>query len=243
MKKLSKKTAIIGSAAIILVFIIIIAVTLLIPKEPKNINTAAPSNTSGLTVAPTTDMPTIPDITEAPSETTPTEDSTGDLHVDLTPDKTEDVKTGSNSTSKKAEESAEPIKPTTPAKEPDKSEGGIQIGGGEPATEKYSCGSPNHHCVNAENHAYILNLEKEGCPYCGSHSCKSFYAVSSAGTVGCNPKLCPKYNEKKDPVVYCQTCGKKCGDGRNGTCAQFINECDCPICGKHVKGRTCHTCK
>ena len=60
---------------------------------------------------------------------------------------------------------------------------------------------------------------------------------------GCyTPSKCPKYDIHADPVWYCQTCGKKCGDGRNGTCVQFVLDCICPNCGEHIKAWTCHYC-
>lgn len=149
---------------------------------------------------------------------------------------------GSNSNSAKTpEKSVDTKKPEPPAD--NKNGGGIEIGGDDHDHTPYICGSPNHHCKNAEAHAYIQNLELEGCPFCGSHSCPSFYGTDEWGNSGLFPKLCPKYDIKKDPLYYCQDCGKKIGDGKNDTCTQFINACNCPICGEYVPARTCHTCK
>ena len=133
---------------------------------------------------------------------------------------------------------ASPVKPATPEKNTDS--GGLVIGGGQ--GEKYNCGVSGHHCDGPETHAYVQNLELEGCPYCGSHSCQSFYATDEWGHTCYTPSKCPKYDIHKDPVHYCQTCGKKCGDGSGGTCVQFVESCNCPNCGKHVESWTCHTC-
>ena len=62
------------------------------------------------------------------------------------------------------------------------------------------------------------------------------------GTRGYTPGKCPKYGIHADPVWYCQTCHKLCGDGRNGTCVQFVIDCACPNCGEQVKAWTCHYC-
>ncbi len=111
----------------------------------------------------------------------------------------------------------------------------------EPAeTEKYSCGTPGHRCDSPETHAFVLNLELDGCPYCGSHSCPSFYGVDQWGNGGFFPELCSQYKAANDAAKYCQNCGRPLGDGSNGTCAQFVNACNCPGCGEWVEAWTCH---
>lgn len=118
--------------------------------------------------------------------------------------------------------------------------GGIVVGGGDTPVEQYTCGSPNHHCKNAEAHAYIQNLELEGCPFCGSHSCPSFYDVNEWGFTRYNQALCPKYSEKSDPTKYCQDCGRELWSPSNPTgCFRYLQDTDCE-CGEHVKGNTCH---
>lgn len=137
--------------------------------------------------------------------------------------------------------------PKEPEKPADTESGGngsgIVIGGNPPVEEHYSCGAENHYCNAPEAHAYIQNLELEGCAYCGSHSCPSFYATDEWGGACPDATQCPSYNEKNDPILYCQTCGKKNGDGTSGTCVQYINACNCTICGEWVESRTCHSCK
>lgn len=116
-------------------------------------------------------------------------------------------------------------------------------GHGQGNTGEYHCGTPGHHCDSPETHAYILNLEAQGCPYCGRHDCPSFYAVDEWGTACYDPTKCPQYDVHLDPVYYCQHCHKPCGDGTNGTCVRFVNACHCPICGKWVEAFTCHSCE
>ena len=135
-----------------------------------------------------------------------------------------------------------PAKPIEPALPEQPSDGGVIIGGDDHDHAPYSCNTKNHKCDSAITHAFVTNLEIEGCTYCGSHSCPSFYGTDQWGNGGLYPKLCPKYNIKSDPVHTCQDCGKKTGDGSNGTCAQFVNADNCPNCGKHVPSWTCHTC-
>ncbi len=109
--------------------------------------------------------------------------------------------------------------------------------------EPYHCGTPGHHCDSPETHAYILNLETKGCPYCHRHDCPSFYATDEWGTAVYDPTKCPSYDIHNDPVYYCQHCHKPCGDGTHGTCVRFVNACYCPICGKWVDAWTCHSCE
>lgn len=146
---------------------------------------------------------------------------------------------GSPGTGKTPGQTAKPITEITPTDDGDS--GGVSIGNGQ--AEPYNCGTPGHHCDGPETHAYILNLELEGCPYCGKSVCPSFYAVDEWGNTCYTPNKCPKYDIHKDPVYYCQTCGKKCGDGSHGTCVQFVTACNCPNCGKWVEAWTCHTCE
>ncbi|HHW45410.1 MAG TPA: hypothetical protein GXX17_00690 [Clostridiales bacterium] len=104
---------------------------------------------------------------------------------------------------------------------------------------KYNCGNPLHHCVNEAGHNYLVEIEEEGCPYCGSHSCPSFYTVDKWGYPIIDPTVCPQYDVKKDPTKYCQDCGRPIGS-KKGQCLQFLISAYCDICGKWVEGRTCH---
>ena len=162
-----------------------------------------------------------------------TDDGTGlKAQVEEEPEYKSSVKGTNNSkTTKPAEKTSIPA---------EQGQTGFVIGNGG-STEAYNCNTKNHHCDGPETHAFILNLELEGCPYCGSHSCVSFYATDKWGHTCYTPSKCPKYNSHNDAAEYCQKCGKKCGDGSNGTCVQYIEACNCPICGKWVESMTCHS--
>ena len=236
--KNKKKLFIIGGSALAVILAVILLITLL----PKNNDTPTPSETE-----PTSETSDIviddPNKDTEPSDTS--EDGKVTVEVDdpgLTPvDEKQSGETGSvGRTDKKADTTAKPVSEAKPeANKPDG--GGIVIGGNTP--EPYNCGTPGHHCDGPETHAYVLNLELDGCPYCGSNKCASFYATDEWGQTCYTPSKCPKYDIHKDPVYYCQKCGKPCGDGTNGTCAEFNVDIDCPNCGEHVNAWTCHSCK
>lgn len=117
---------------------------------------------------------------------------------------------------------------------------GIVING-DADTNIYSCGKSGHHCESKETHDFIVSLENKGCPHCGSHSCKSFYTTDEWGNACYDETKCPQYNVKKDPLKYCQDCGKPIGKGDNGTCVHFTVDTKCPDCNEPVKARTCHS--
>ncbi|MBQ0083156.1 MAG: hypothetical protein KBS52_00095 [Clostridiales bacterium] len=140
------------------------------------------------------------------------------------------------------EKPKEQKKEIPPAEMESHENGSIVIGDPTP-TQTNSCGVAGHHCTGPETHSFICKLEQKGCEYCGSHSCPSFYAVDEWGQGCYTPSECPKYDIHTDPVWYCQTCHKLCGDGRNGTCVQFVIDCTCPNCGEQINAWTCHYCK
>lgn len=144
------------------------------------------------------------------------------------------INNNNNNSKTPAKETAKPVTASTPS-QTNSSGGGIIIGGEEPS--RYNCNTANHNCQTPEYHAYVLNLELQGCPYCGSHSCISFYPQE-----GWRPSICPQYDIKKDPAIYCQVCGRKGGDGRNNTCARYLTSKNCPYCNVWIESRTCHTC-
>lgn len=115
------------------------------------------------------------------------------------------------------------------------------IDNGNDSVNEYSCGKKGHHCDSKETHDFIVSLEKKGCSYCGSHSCKSFYTYDEWGNACYDPSKCESYNVKSDPCEYCQECGKKVGTGSKDTCVRFTVDTNCPECGKSVKGKTCHS--
>ena len=157
------------------------------------------------------------------------------------PDETEPFETEEAVTREHAAMPAVPVTEKTPSDDGNVTSGGIIIDGGQPET--YDCGYPGHRCDGPETHAFIVNLELDGCPYCGKHDCPSFYALDEWGHTCYAPVKCPKYDVKNDPVYYCQSCKRQCGDGTGGTCVQFVSACNCPICGEWVESWTCHTCK
>lgn len=230
--KNKKKAFIIGGISLAVVVAIILCITLIPHKsEPAETETEAQTETTSDVSVDKPDETT----SDTAEETIKTEEITDD-GTGLQPIIEET--TAQKTSTKKSTDTAKAETEATPAA--NEETGGITIGGG--STENYSCGCANHHCDGPETHAYIQNLELEGCPYCGSHSCASFYATDEWGHTCYNPSKCPSYDIKKDPCYYCQTCGKKCGDGSNGTCVQFVNACECPNCGKYVDSWTCHTC-
>ena len=200
------------------------------------------------TEAATTPSISIP-VIDTPDATDPEPTNKSDHLVDdgtgLTPVEPDMTEPDTSETAPTGTAEPEPVQPETPVALPavdedDSKHDGIVIGGGK---IEYDCGTEGHHCDGPETHAYILNLELKGCKYCGSHSCPSFYAVDEWGNTCYAPSHCPEYDIHKDPVYYCQKCGKACGDGSGDTCVQFINACACPNCAEYVDSWTCHTCK
>ena len=236
--KNKKKVFIIAGSALAVFFAVILLITLVL----KNNYAPAPSETM-----PMSEMSDI--VIDDPSNDTVQSDMSEDgkvtVEVDdpgLTPvDETQSGESESaDRTDKKADMTAKPISEAKP--ETNKPDGG-EIVIGDNVLEQYNCGAQGHHCDGPETHAYVLNLELDGCPYCGSNECASFYATDEWRQTCYTPSKCPEYDIHKDSVYYCQTCGKKCGDGRGSTCVQFVESCECPNCGKHVDSWTCHSCK
>ncbi len=135
---------------------------------------------------------------------------------------------------------AQAAKPVTPNKPSSNTSGGI-VDVGNDSVKEYSCNVKGHHCESKETHSFIVSLEKKGCPYCGSHSCKSFYTTDEWGNACYDPTKCVKYSEKNDPNEYCQECGKQIGDGSGNTCVRFTVDTKCPSCNKQVNAKTCHS--
>ena len=233
----NKKLLAVVVGAVALVLIIFVYVTTQDkPPVTDTMPEASASSTDTSVVFEPLESSEAPDAPDNGTASEIPDDGTG-----LKPD--ESITTGSGKTNsrEKAQEPAPPAKEADPPKKTENNNvGGIVIGGGKTESE-YDCGCANHHCANADVHAYILNLEKEGCPYCGSHSCPSFYAVDEWGNTCYTPSQCPRYDITKDPVYYCQVCGRKNGNGDNDTCQKWIVDFTCPICGKLVKANECHT--
>ena len=224
MKK--KKLLIVGGSCLALVAVITLIILLALGKP-------APVTTTD------TDLPVMESDVKEITVIAPTSDKDASDTLDFKVEKISDDGTGLNldtdftngseSDKKSAEKTGNVASPIISSEPKDNSNnnnngGGITIGG---VDEDYDCGTAGHHCDGPETHAYILNLEIEGCPYCGSHSCPSFYATDEWGCGCYDPSKCPCYDIHSDPVYYCQDCGKPAGDGSNGTCVQFVEACNC----------------
>ena len=142
-------------------------------------------------------------------------------------------------TTKREEPTTRKEEPSTKKTEPSTTQPTTTV----PAPTQYSCGSPNHRCKTPEDHEFLASLEAKGCPICGSHSCRSFYVIDEWGNQSYDVTKCPEYKVEEDPAVYCDYCGRECGLGDNGTCVRFTVDTECPICGKLVPAKTCHTHK
>ena len=191
MKKICKKKKIILSflTAIICVLVIVILISALSSgkKEPDPARTDDTTDTE-------TEI-TVDTVTPESVEPEETDDETEEISDDgslltLEEPEVEEPDNG-NVLQGDAGTPASPSEESTP---PDDGNGGggISIGGG--STEPYNCGAANHHCDGPETHAFIQNLEIEGCPFCGSHSCPSFCATDAWGYTCYTPSVCPSYD-------------------------------------------------
>ena len=239
MKKLSQNKKLLavfgGTVALVLVIAVYVTTQDKLPVTDTMPEASASSTDTSVAIELPESSETS-DVLDNGTASKITDDGTG-----LKPDESITTGSGKTNTRKQAQEPASSVKEADPPKKTDNNNvGGIVIGGDKTEPE-YDCGCANHHCANADVHAYILNLEKEGCPYCGSHSCPSFYAVDEWGNTCYTPSQCPRYDITKDPVYYCQVCGRKNGNGDNDTCQKWIVDFTCPICGKLVKANECHT--
>lgn len=239
--KLTKKNKIImGAVSGAVAVAVIMTAILLAGKTPSPVirDSGSETTSSEVVVKLPTDDPTR---IESPDPTDKEKDNALVIDVDGNPESPSG--TGNND-SKNDNPAKPPEKPVDPKKpEPpisNNNSGGISVGGGDKPVEQYNCGSSNHHCKNAEAHAYTQNLELGGCPFCGSHSCASFYDVNEWGFTRYNQTLCPKYSDKSDPNKYCQDCGRALWSQSNPAgCFRYLQDTDCE-CGEHVKGNTCH---
>ena len=102
----------------------------------------------------------------------------------------------------------------------------------------YDCGYENHYCVSKSGHNKLVDAMAEGCPYCGSNDCVSFYARDNRGITKINYEKCPKYNNN------CEVCGlpESRHDVQSGEtyCCKLLKDMNCPDCGEFVKAGECH---
>ena len=246
MKNLLKNKIFLGGAAGVLVIAIVLTVVLTGGggSPPVIDNPAEPEESKPpITVEVPKNTPT--DQTESEGEDTEGDPLLLEVGGNPTPDGGNGASGGGNNDPNvQVAQPVEPKNPTPPPNNGGNNGGGgiVIIGNGEADDMPYSCGVAGHKCPTPEAHAHISNLELEGCKFCGSKSCPSFYALDQWGKTIYTPSKCPKYDIKNDPVHYCQDCGKKTGDGKNNTCAQFVLAANCPECNKRVPSWTCHTC-
>lgn len=241
--KLTKRTKILtGVTAGVIAIAVIVAVILI------GGNTPAPlmDNPETGEISPSLNVvPNLPTDNPIETETTPANDESDDLTLDVGGNPESTIgNSGNNSDVVPANPPEKPIEPQNPIPPANNNNsGGTANAGDSMQTGKYTCGTANHHCDTAEKHAFISNLEIDGCDICNSHSCPSFYALNPWGYTQYTPSKCPKYDITKDPVHFCQDCGKPTGDGTNETCEKYINATNCPNCDEYVPSQTCHTCK
>lgn len=217
----------------------IIAVSILIAVIIGNF---VKNDTEETTTVPTTEIEeTIGDVVidDDITENTDTSETTTEKGVEII--KLEEPETTKPTTQKPTQQTT--VKPAEPVTQVTTTQGNYMeiVDSGNDSVNEYSCGSKGHHCDSKETHDFIVSLEKKGCSYCGSHSCKSFYTYDEWGNACYDPSKCESYNVKSDPCEYCQECGKKVGTGSKDTCVRFTVDTKCPECGKSVKGKTCHS--
>ena len=233
--KNKKKLFIIGGSAISIILAVVLCIAL-IPKhgEDKPAESEV-TESAGSTVV--IDEP-VSETQSAETNNINEEEKLEDDGVGLLkPEVEADEAAKSETTGEKAKE-ANKVITEQPVSKDEGQTGGITIGGGEAAA--YSCGDANHHCENAEYHAYIKNLELDGCPYCGSHSCISFYVTNEWGYTEYTPSKCPAYDKQKDNTEVCPRCGLAYWSADNpGGCFSYLQDTVCE-CGETVKGNTCH---
>ena len=102
----------------------------------------------------------------------------------------------------------------------------------------YDCGYENHYCVSKSGHNKLVNAMAEGCPYCGSNDCVSFYARDNRGITKINYEKCPKYHNN------CEVCGlPENGESGEMVCTKSLTgKHPCPYCGADREANKCHHC-
>lgn len=233
--KNKKKLCIIGVSALCIVVAVVLCITL-IPKHngDKPAESEAKETSSGTIVIDEPEKDTQSDETKNINEDDKlADDGKGRLSPEV---ETDDI-SKSGSTGEKAKDTNKTVT-EQPIPNDEGKTGGISIGSGEATA--YSCGEKSHHCENAEYHAYIKNLELDGCPYCGSHNCASFYVTNEWGYTEYTPTKCPDYSKQKDNTEVCPRCGLGYWSAENpGGCFSYLQDTVCE-CGETVKGNTCH---
>lgn len=225
-------------AAIIIVCILIGVLVVTATRNKNGDDTATTEITEMETTGDNLILEDITEESESEEDVAEMEADENMLAIDEVLTQADTTKTPST-TKKQTSSKEEVLKPATTNKKPT-TEYSLPASDND-SVKEYSCGKSGHHCESKETHSFIVSLEKKGCSICGSHSCKSFYAIDEWGNACYDISKCTKYSEKKDPNKYCDECAKKIGNGSKGTCVRFTVDTKCPDCGKSVKARTCHT--
>lgn len=225
-------------AAIIIVCILIGVLVVTATRNKNGDDTATTEITEMETTGDNLILEDITEESESEEDVAEMEADENMLAIDEVLTQADTTKTPST-TKKQTSSKEEVLKPATTNKTPT-TEYSLPASDND-SVKEYSCGKSGHHCESKETHSFIVSLEKKGCSICGSHSCKSFYAIDEWGNACYDISKCTKYSEKKDPNKYCDECAKKIGNGSKGTCVRFTVDTKCPDCGKSVKARTCHT--
>lgn len=225
-------------AAIIIVCILIGVLVVTATRNKNGDDTATTEITEMETTGDNLILEDITEESESEEDVAKMEADENMLVIDEVLTQADTTKTPST-TKKQTSSKEEVLKPATTNKTPT-TEYSLPASDND-SVKEYSCGKSGHHCESKETHSFIASLEKKGCSICGSHSCKSFYAIDEWGNACYDISKCTKYSEKKDPNKYCDECVKKIGNGSKGTCVRFTVDTKCPDCGKSVKARTCHT--
>ena len=225
-------------AAIIIVSILIGVLVVTATRNKNGDDTATTEITEMETTGDNLILEDITEESESEEDVAKMEADENMLVIDEVLTQADTTKTPST-TKKQTSSKEEVLKPATTNKTPT-TEYSLPASDND-SVKEYSCGKSGHHCESKETHSFIVSLEKKGCSICGSHSCKSFYAIDEWGNACYDISKCTKYSEKKDPNKYCDECAKKIGNGSKGTCVRFTVDTKCPDCGKSVKARTCHT--
>ena len=225
-------------AAIIIVCILIGVLVVTATRNKNGDDTATTEITEMETTGDNLILEDITEESESEEDVAEMEADENMLAIDEVLTQADTTKTPST-TKKQTSSKEEVLKPATTNKTPT-TEYSLPASDND-SVKEYSCGKSGHHCESKETHSFIVSLEKKGCSICGSHSCKSFYAIDEWGNACYDISKCTKYSEKKDPNKYCDECAKKIGNGSKGTCVRFTVDTKCPDCGKSVKARICHT--
>lgn len=112
--------------------------------------------------------------------------------------------------------------------------------------ENYTCGFENHYCSSQRGHERLLQEIADGCYYCGTSECVSFYARNEQGLTQQDKYLCPEYDVYRDPWFYCQKCNMpKWTTIQDHTkcCFGYVRDTNCYYCSVWVGAEDCHTCK